>query len=224
MECRFCRCEVTEVSFVQARRWSLCLKAGRIQTFHPTTRAWAPNSLATARSLSAFLGLKSSWRFLTPKVSFMILIEWLYDYDRCSILIFCNNLMSEEVQQILWDLCKLSGSYQQRSKHWTGSTPKPTRSFEFCDFHSSKCQAEGHWARILKYTSSPVLFDDAEPGDTLQGMLGGQSEVNISLRSRREDHLLGRKHSACIWYEERTTSLMRIGIQYTVYIHYTYTL
>lgn len=30
----------------------------------------------------------------------------------------------------------------------------------------------GHWARILKYTSSPVLFDDAEPGDTLQGMLG----------------------------------------------------
>lgn len=132
--------------------------------------------------------------------------------------IFWNNL-SKELQQI----CGIHASYQavinsraqsieqaQHKNHkllWA-----PVFCFG-CDFHSSKC-TEGHWARILKYTSSPILFDDAEPGDTLQGMLGG-SEVNISW-SRTEDHLLGWKHSACIWWQERTTSLIRIGIQYHI--------
>ena len=35
-------------------------------------------------------------------------------------------------------------------------------------------QYEAYWERLAAYTSTPVLFDDAEPGDVLQGMLGDQ--------------------------------------------------
>jgi len=34
------------------------------------------------------------------------------------------------------------------------------------------CYSRAYWARIVKFTSTPVLFDDAEPGDILQGMVG----------------------------------------------------
>lgn len=135
MECRFCRCEVTEVSFVQARRWSLCLKAGRIQTFHPTTRAWAPNSLATARSLSAFLGLRSSWRLLTPKVIFMILIEWLYDQSWYFATIWCPKKYSK--------YCGIYASYQavinsaqsmEQAQHKNQRAPLSFLPFRFATF------------------------------------------------------------------------------------------
>lgn len=40
---------------------------------------------------------------------------------------------------------------------------------------SCYCEPNGYkayWARLAEYTATPVLFDDAEPGDILQGMLG----------------------------------------------------